>query len=125
MRDIFNNIKTVQSIAPAVQAASINGSAIDIKGCRSLAFAVETGAIVGAGVFALTIEESDDSSTWAAAAASAVQGTLPTSMAANSVYRIGYLGFKRYARPVLTKVSGTSIAVGAVAILEPLDKPAT
>lgn len=98
MRDLYNNLKTVQALAPAVQAATINGASIDIKGSKSLAFAVNTGAIAGSGVFALTIEESDDAATWTAAAAEATQGTLPTSMAANTVYRIGYIGFARYAR---------------------------
>lgn len=123
MRDIYSNIKTVQALAPAVQAATINGATIDTLGSKALAFIVNTGAIVGSGVFALTVEESDDAATWGAAAA-VVQGTLPTSMAAASVYRVGYLGFKRYARIVVTKTSGTSIAAGAVAILDPLDKPA-
>lgn len=124
MRDIYSNIKTVQALAPAVQAATVNGASIDTKGSKSLAFAVNTGAIAGSGVFALTVEESDDASTWTAAAAEAVQGTLPTSMAANTIYRLGYIGFARYARIALAKTSGTSIAAGAVAILEPLDKPA-
>ena len=124
MRDMYSNIKTVQALAPAVQTTTINGASIDTKGSKSLAFAINAGAIAGSGVFALTVEESDDASTWTAAAAEAVQGALPTSMAANTVYRVGYIGFARYARIVLTKASGTSIASGAVAILEPLDKPA-
>jgi hypothetical protein len=124
MRDIYSNIKTVQALAPAVQAATINGASIDTKGSKSLAFVVNTGAIVGSGVFALSLEESDNASDWTAVAADATQGTLPTSMAAASVYRVGYLGYMRYARIVLTKTSGTSIAAGAVAVLEPLDKPA-
>lgn len=124
MRDIYSNIKTVQALAPAVQAASINGATIDTKGSKSLAFAVHTGAIAGSGVFALTVQESDDASTWTAAAAEAVQGTLPTSMAADTVYRVGYVGYARYARIAMTKTSGTSIEAGAVAILDPLDKPA-
>jgi hypothetical protein len=124
MRDIYSNIKTLQALAPAVQAATINGATIDTLGSKALAFVVNTGAIVGAGVFALSVEESDDAATWGAAAAEVVQGTLPTSMVAASVYKVGYLGFKRYARIVVTKTSGTSLAAGALAILDPLDKPA-
>lgn len=124
MRDIYSNIKTIQALAPAVQAATINGATIDTLGSKSLAFVVNTGAIAGSGVYALTLEESDNASDWTAVAADATQGTLPASMAADTVYRVGYLGFKRYARIVVTKTSGTSIAAGAVAILDPLDKPA-
>lgn len=123
MRDIYSNIKTLQALAPAVQAATVNGASIDTLGSKSLAFVVNTGAIAGSGVCALTVEESDNGTDWTAAPSSAVQGTLPTSMAAASVYKVGYIGFKRYARIVVTKTSGTSIAAGAVAILETLDKP--
>lgn len=124
MRDIYNNTKTVQALAPAVQAATINGPAIDTKGSKSLAFAINTGAIVGSGVFALSLQESENGTTWTAAAAEAVQGTLPSSLAADSVVKIGYIGHMRYARVVLSKASGTSIAAGAIAVMEPLDKPA-
>ena len=124
MRDLYNNISTIQALTPAVQAASINGASIDTKGSKGLAFVVNTGAIAGTGVFALSVEESDNASDWTAAAAEAVQGALPASMAADTVYRVGYLGFARYARVVLTKTSGTSIAAGAVAVLAPLDRPA-
>lgn len=124
MRDLYSNIKTVLALSPAVQAATINGNGIDTYGFNRAAFAVTTGAIVGSGVFALTVQESDDNSTFTDVAAASIDGTLPTSMAADTVYKVGCRGFKRYVRIVVTKTSGTSIAAGAVAILgQPNTRP--
>ncbi|AVA21190.1 hypothetical protein [Rhizobium sp. NXC24] len=117
MRSLASNLGAKSSIDPAVQAASITGTSIDTLGCNSLAFLVQTGAIVGAGAFGVSLEDSDDNATFAAVAADQVKSNAPAVLAASSTYKVGYHGFKRYARPVLTKASGTSIAAGAVAIL--------
>lgn len=118
MRDLFNNIGARQALAPAVQAAAADGAAIDTLGFGSLAFVVNTGAIVGGGDFGVKVQESDEAgSGFADAAAGSFQTNAPATLAASSTYRLGYIGAKRYARLVLTKVGGTSIAAGAVAIL--------
>ncbi|MFO1138356.1 MAG: hypothetical protein U1E41_04680 [Paracoccus sp. (in: a-proteobacteria)] len=125
MRDLFNNIGTTLALAPAVQAAAVNGPAIDLLGVGHITFAVITGAIAGDGDFGLNLQESDDGSTgWANVAAGDVQTNAPTSLAASSAYRLGYLGEKRFVRLSLTKTGGTSIAAGAVAVLgNTLDRP--
>ncbi|MQW00878.1 hypothetical protein GHK46_27230 [Sinorhizobium medicae] len=119
MRDIVHNIKTVQAIAPAVLAASANGAAIDLKGVGSVAIVLNTGAIEAAGDFTAKLQESDTTASgdFADVDASHVMGELPASLAANSVVKVGYRGFKRYVRLVLTKNGGTSIAAGAVAVM--------
>lgn len=125
MRDLFNNIGTTLALAPAVQAAAVTGPAIDLLGVGRIAFAVTTGAIVGSGEYGLTLQESDDGSTgWANVAAGDVQTNAPATLDAASVYRLGYLGAKRFVRLSLTKAGGTSIAAGAVAVLgSTLDRP--
>lgn len=122
-RDMYSNIATVQAIAPAVQAAAANGLTIDTKGAGRVAFALNTGAIVGDGDFGVSIEESDDGTTWAAAPVDHIQSSAPETLAAASAYRLGYVGWKRYIRLALTKAGGTSIAAGAVAILGPFGRP--
>lgn len=117
MRSIAANIGAKSSIDPAVQAASINGTGIDTLGFGSLAFLVQTGAIVGSGVFGVSLEDSDDNVTFAAVAADQVKSNAPTVLLASSTYKVGYHGFKRYVRPVLTKASGTSIAASVSAVL--------
>ena len=85
----------------------------------------DTGAIGGDGDFGVEIFESDSAdSGFGAADASVVDSNAPATLEASSMYRLGYRGHKRYVRLQLTKAGGTSIALGAVAVLEPLDKPA-
>ncbi len=125
MRDLYSNIGAVQAIAPAVQAAAADGITVDLKGSKAVAFVVNTGAVVGSGDFGVVIHESDASgSGFAAADAAFVDSNAPATLAAASTYRLGYRGSKRYVRLQLTKAGGTSIALGAVAVLDPLDKPA-
>lgn len=116
MRDLVSNIAVALAIAPAVQAAAADGAAIPLKGFNSLVFAINTGAIVGAGDFGVKVQESDDGTTFTDAAASAVLGIVPATLAAASAYKLGYVGFKSYARLSLTKAGGTSIGLGAVAV---------
>ena len=117
MRDIVHNIGLKQAIAPAVAAASADGSSIDLKGFGRVAFAISTGAIVGDGDFSVKVQEGDNGTTFTDAPASAVIGTVPATLEAASIYKVGYIGFKRYARLALTKAGGTSIALSAVAVL--------
>lgn len=118
MRDLFHNIGARAVIAPAVQSAAADGAAIDLLGFNSVAFVVSTGAIVGSGDFGVKVQESDEAgSGFADAPAGSVQTNAPATLAAGSVYRLGYIGDKRYVRLALTKAGGTSIAAGAVAIL--------
>ena len=59
MRDLSNNIGAVQTLAPAVHAATLKGSAIDLAGFNSAAVVVNTGAIAGSGLYAVSVQESD------------------------------------------------------------------
>ncbi|WP_112311830.1 hypothetical protein [Pseudogemmobacter bohemicus] len=124
MRDLYSDIKVVPALAPAVLAANANGVAIDLLGNQRVAFAVNTGAIEAAGAFGVKLQESDTgTSGWADVAADQVQNNAPAVLAAASAYRLGYLGWKRFIRLVLTKTGGTSLAAGAVAILSPDERP--
>lgn len=123
MRDLSNNIGAVLAVAPAVQTANVNGLAIDTKGFGSLAFVITTGAIDSAGVFNAKIQESDTgTSGWSDVDPKLVTGSFAGPLAANSTTKAGYIGYKRYARLVLTKGTGTSVVIGAVAILDHAQK---
>lgn len=121
MKDTYHDNKAVQAIAPAVITAAASGIAIALAGFDSALFAINTGAIVGAGDFAVKLQESDTTTEgdFADVAATDRLGSLPATLAANTTYRMGYIGSKRkkYVRLVVTKAGGTSIALGAVAIL--------
>jgi hypothetical protein len=118
MRDIVHNIGTVQALAPAVFAATTTGAALDLLGFESAAVVINTGAIASSGDFTAKLQESDTTTSgdFTDVAATALQGEFPASLAADSVAKVGYTGFKRYVRLVITKNSGTSIAAGAVLV---------
>lgn len=118
MRDLASHIKVVPALVPAVQAASVNGLAIDTKGYGSVAFVLNTGAIASAGDFGAKLQESDASSSGYADVDAADQvGGFEETAAADATDKVSYIGHRRYVRLVLTKAGGTSIAAGAVAIL--------
>lgn len=119
MRDLYSNIGAVAAIAPAVQSAAASGTAIDLKGFNRVAFVVNTGAIVGDGDFGVKVQESDTTTSgdFTDADAAVVDSNAPDTLEATSAYKLGYRGFKRYVRLSLTKAGGTSIALGAVAVL--------
>lgn len=124
MRDLVHNIGVVQSIAPADIAATTQGTSVDLLGFDSVAFVATTGARTASGAFTLSLEESDDNAAFTAVAAEHYQAPVAGNLAANSTAKLGYRGFKRYVRPVLTKGSGTSIFASVIAVKgNAVDKP--
>lgn len=117
-RDIANNVGAVQVVAPQVLAATDTSAAIDTAGFEGAALIVETGAIAGAGDFTAKLQHSDTTTIgdFVDVPAAQLVGTFPTSLAASSVVKVGYVGAKRYLRSVITKNSGTSIAASAVIV---------
>jgi hypothetical protein len=118
MRDLANNIGIAQTLAPADYAATTKGTAVDLKGFNGAAIIVNTGAITAAGLYAVSVQESDTTTDgdFSAVDAGQLVGSLPASLAAASAYKVGYIGNKRYVRAVITKTSGTSIVAGAVVV---------
>lgn len=126
MRSLEPNIGSVQMIAPAVHTGNDTGAATDLLGFESACLVVNTGAIAGDGSFSIKLQESDDTAggTFTDVAAEHLTGAPASPLEADSVYRLGYIGHRRYIRSVLTRASGTSIALGAVLVKgHPHDKP--
>ena len=119
MSDLKNNITAVLALSPAVHAATkADATIIDLQGAGSATVVINTGAIVGAGDYTISLRHGDASDLTGDAAASGddLLGTFPATLAADSAYSVGYRGGKRYVRVVITKNSGTSIAAGAVIV---------
>lgn len=121
MRDLANNIGVQQALPPAVYSASESlPPVIDLLGFGSAAVVLCTGAIVGDGDFTPKLQESDEGTsspgTFEDVAADEMIGSLPDTLAADSVVKVGYIGNKRYVRVLLTKNGGTSIALAATVI---------
>ncbi|GEC15161.1 hypothetical protein [Nitrobacter winogradskyi] len=126
MRDLASNINVVASLVPAVQSATLKGTAVDLRGYDSAALVVNTGAIAGDGLYVIAMQESDTTTDgdFADVDDADLIGDLPAALEASSVYRQSYIGTKRYIRAVITKTSGTSIAAGAVVVLgRPAQRP--
>ncbi|MBY3070754.1 hypothetical protein HFO71_10415 [Rhizobium laguerreae] len=121
MKDTYHDNKAVQALAPAVVSAAVAGSPVDLSGFDSALFVINTGAIAGSGDFGVKLQESDTTTEadFADVAPADQLGTVPATLAANSAYRLGYIGSKRkrYVRILVTKAGGTSIALGATAVL--------
>ena len=121
MKDTYHDNKAVQALAPAVKSAAENGAAIELAGFDSALIVINTGVIVGAGDFGVKLQESDTttSADFTDVAAADQLGVVPATLAADTIYRVGYIGSKRkkFVRAVVTKAGGTSIALSAVAIL--------
>lgn len=116
MKDGISNIGVVSTLVPAVVAATTKGTAVDLQGFNSATLIINSGAIVSAGLYDVKLQESDTTTDgdFTDVVADDLLGDLPDALAADSAYKQGYKGVKRYIRAVITKQSGTSIAAGAV-----------
>lgn len=98
---ITTNTTTPASSAD-VDLAQSSGS--DWRSCLYLV----TGGTITDGTYTLSINDSDDDITYAAAAADAVSGPSSTITATGGTAEIEYVGNKRYCRLVITSTSVTS-----------------
>lgn len=126
MKDGISDIGLITSLAPAVVTATTSGAHADLQGYNSATLVVHSGAIAGDGLFDVKLQHSDTTTggDFVDVPAGDLLGSLPDALAANSAYKQGYKGSKRYIRAVITKQSGTSVAAGAVIVLgHPADAP--
>ena len=140
MQDLSNNIKIMQSIAPAVLDADANGTGVDTQGYENVAIVVDTGVegitLSSTNKIEFELEHSDDDSTYVDAESSDINGTLGSNglfltLDANAespqISEIEYLGAKRYVRVVanFSGTHGTGTPVSASVILgKPRHAPA-
>lgn len=133
MQDLNNNIKLVQSLAPAVRTADANGDGVDLKGFEAAAICVDTGAegitLSSTNKIEFELEHSDDDSTYSDVAQADVIGvtlgsgglflTLDDNAESPQISEIGYVGGKRYVRVVanFSGTHGTGTPISAFVIL--------
>ncbi len=112
----LNNEQT-QIVVPATAAGTtnVNGSTVDLQGFDSVSFIVCFGTLTGGAVSGLKLQESDDGSTWAdlAGTALAIADTDDNkSLRADLVQPR-----KRYARVVVTRGTANAVIDIGLAIL--------
>ena len=122
MKDLSNNINPAVSIINAVKTAAANGTGVDLQGYESATVLVDVGAegdtLSSSVYFEISLEESDDDSTYTdVAQASIVDGTISSGGiflkldgtaggnpdSAGGIFRVGYVGNSRYIRVVIAK----------------------
>lgn len=112
MRDAYSNVTVRATLAIATRTASANGTGVDRylngAGYQDALIIVHTGTITD-GTHAIDVQESDDNTTFTSVAASELQGTEPSIVAADDdkMFVVGYKGTKRYIRVAVT-ASGTT-----------------
>lgn len=137
MRDLHNNINVLKSVAAqkAQGTTDITGADVDVQGFESLEHVVTVGTsgdtLSGALKMDLILEHADADSTGGAAGiysavisaddvvggtvdASGIFASVNSNALANAVYKIGYIGAKRFTRVKIdltgTHTNGTNVA---------------
>ena len=127
MRDMVNHVRTEVLIEPQTLSGQKTSAQLDTNGAGRMMLLLVTGAIVSAGAFSIAVQESDTTTAgdFADVPDDLLDASLPAALEANAAYRVGYRGWKRYLRVIVTRDSGTSIVLGIVAVLGDLaDRPA-
>lgn len=127
MRDLMNNIHVRRVLSPAAAIADNTaqvGQVVDRLNYDSLTYVIATGSLVDAdATFTVLLEESNTSgSGYTAVDDKDLLGTEAlasfTFADDDKVFKLGYIGNKRYTRLTITPASNTGNAfVSAVAIL--------
>lgn len=145
MKDLYNNIEIESMLDPIVGA---NGSAAgalvaDLQGFNSAVFIFHVGlegsTLSGSNYWTVTMDHADDngsgsSGTYANVAAADVQGVTPASGVVvtvddpaedNAIYKIGYVGGKRFVKLTIAETgTGPNLPQSLVVIKgHPLDAP--
>lgn len=114
MRDLYNQVAVRHTLAPATVTAGVTGAAVDRRGFESVDHTVILGAsgdtLSGSVSITLRLEHSHDGITWEAATdadalgptigASGIFATIDDPAEDDAVYRVGYVGGRRYTRIV-------------------------
>ena len=124
MRDLYNNIRTTNSLNVGTFAATTNGAAVDLKGFDSavvlITASVPSAAWTAGKFVTFAIEDSaTGTGDWLAVADAELQGgavpaAAKSGTAAQTIER-GYLGKKGHLRVTMTANASTDQTGGAVA----------
>jgi hypothetical protein len=133
IRDNYSNVQCVQALAPAVRTADVNSSNIDRQGFGSVTVVASFGTTADTLNTTNKIEarlfDSDDGITFTLVPDTSIIGVtqvvdgamfarVDSNAKANTLYRLGYRGVKRYLRIFLdfsgTHTAGTPTAAYAI-----------
>jgi hypothetical protein len=124
---IYRKSKSVLALTSATRnntGSPFAGTTVDrfqagVTEYRSMLFVLSTATMTD-GSHVVTVQDSDDGTTWATPASGEVQGTGPTltSTDGSKIFEVGYSGAKRYARLQVTVTGATTGGVySAICVL--------
>lgn len=123
MKDILNNLHTVQVIAPVSFAnnTALVGAIVDRAGFDSLVYSIALGTNAGAaGTYTVLLEEGNNAALSDATTVSAtdMNGTIANTSWAytdvNKTRKLGYTGNKRYTRMTITPAANAAAVLASV-----------
>lgn len=109
-RDLYDNLWSIGSIWPGLSRTTDEiGDPVDTIRRESVVALIQAGEIQD-GTTTFILEDSDDASGWDPVDSSYIQGSLPalTSSDTNMMFRVGYIGPRRYVR-MITSVAGATL----------------
>ena len=138
MKDLYNNIEAVSVLNPIAISATAVHTDIDLAGFNSCVILIDTGADAGTGLSAshklvFTMDHSDDGTTYTAVTtadmldltvSSGVVLTIDSTDKDNTLYKLGYIGGKRYLQLTYTETGVVSMPMSIIVVKgHPLDAP--
>jgi len=138
MKDLYNNIEVVSLLDPVVVSATATITDIDLAGFNSACLLIAAGLDAGSGLGAshklvFTLGHSDDGTTYTAVTTddmldltvtSGIVLTIDDTAEDNTLYKLGYVGGKRYLELVYTETGTVSMPMSITLVKgHPLDAP--
>lgn len=117
-RDLRSITSAALTLAPAVRNAAANGTTVDTLGFDSAVATVSFGAYTD-GTHTPKLQDSPDGTTYTDVAAGFLNGSFTavnSAGGANTVQQVGYAGYQRYVRVVMT-VAGATTGAATAAIV--------
>jgi len=130
MKDLYNNITAESVLHSVVLDATATYTDIDLQGYNSCVLLIDVGADAGSGLgeshnLVFTLQDSADGKTYAnvetadmldLTVASGVVLTINSTDKDNTLYKLGYVGGKRYLRLVATETGTVSVPISIIVL---------
>lgn len=138
MKDLYNNITAESVLHAIVVSETATYTDIDLAGYNSCVLLIDIGVDAGSGLgsshnLVFTLQDSEDGTTYAnvetadmidLTVSSGVVLTVDDTDKDNTLYKIGYVGGKRYLQLVCTETGTCSVPISIIALKgNPLDAP--
>ena len=130
MKDLYNKVEAVSVLDPIAITATAVHTDIDLQGFNSACLLIQTGLDAGSGLgashkFVFTMDHSDDGTTYTAVTtadmldltvASGIVLTIDATTEDNTLYKLGYVGGKRYLQLTYTITGTVTMPIGIIVL---------